>query len=324
MPVYGADTVGADKIFSINNKTFTGLSGSLGATYKFSNKFSIKANISRGFRAPNVAEISANGVHPGTNIYQIGNITTSEFSLQEDIGFSYSSKFVVIDFSLFNNFITHYIYNQKLLAANGQDSIIVQGNETFKFVSSRANLYGGELSVDVHLYKNLHFENGISTVYAVNKGNDDGQPISSDEKYLPFIPPVHGTSGLRLDFDCKHLSVKHGFVKAEMEYYATQNRIYSAYGTETRTPGYTLFNAGLGGNFVNKKNNIIMSAYLMANNIFNITYWDHLSRLKYFYGDYQNPSPTDNPREHGIYNMGRNISLKLIFPLDFDGKKSQS
>jgi Outer membrane receptor proteins, mostly Fe transport len=321
MPVYGIDTVGADKVFSSNNKTFTGLSGSIGATYKFSNSFSIKANISRGFRAPNVAEISANGVHPGTNIYQIGNITTPEFSLQEDIGFVYSSKFAAIELNLFNNFITHYIYNQKLLNASGQDSVIVQGNETFKFVSSRANLYGGELSVDVHPYKNLHFENSISAVYATNKGDDNGQPISSDEKHLPFIPPVHGSSELKLDFDCKHINVKHGFAKVEMEYYATQDKIYSAYSTETRTPGYTLFNLGLGGNFVGKNNNTIVSAYLMANNIFDIAYWDHLSRLKYFYGNYQNPGATDNPREHGIYNMGRNISLKLIFPLDFTSER---
>lgn len=321
MPAYGIDTVGADKIFSSNNKTFTGFSGSIGATYKFSNNFSIKANISRGFRAPNVAEISANGVHPGTNIYQIGNITSPEFSLQEDIGFVYSSKYAAIELNLFNNFITHYIYNQKLLAVNGQDSVIVPGNETFKFVSSRANLYGGELSIDVHPYKNLHFENSISTVYAVNKGQNSGQSVSSDEKYLPNIPPLHGSSELRLDFDCKHLNVEHGFAKIEMEYYATQSKVYSAYGTETRTPGYTLFNAGLGGNFVDKKNNTIVSAYLMANNIFDITYWDHLSRLKYFYGNYQNPSATDNPREHGIYNMGRNISLKLIFPLDFSKER---
>jgi iron complex outermembrane receptor protein len=60
----------------------------------------------------------------------------------------------------------------------------------------------------------------------------------------------------------------------------------------------------------------------MANNIFNVAYSDHLSRLKYFYGNYQNPSPNDNPREHGIYNMGRNIALKIDFPLNWDLKKT--
>ena len=43
MPVYGADTVGAVKPFSNYHHVFSGVSGSLGATYSFSNKLSAKA-----------------------------------------------------------------------------------------------------------------------------------------------------------------------------------------------------------------------------------------------------------------------------------------
>ena len=177
-------------------------------------------------------------------------------------------------------------------------------------------MYGGELSVDIHPYKNIHFENAISAVYAVNKGVSNAKPVADSEKYLPFIPSLHGTSELRFDFDCKIMNIKKGFVKLQMEYYSTQNRVFSAYNTETRTPGYTLFNASVGGNFVNKKNKTVFSLYVMANNIFDIAYWDHLSRLKYF-----TSYPTDS-REHGIYNMGRNIAVKIDFPLNFDLKKT--
>ncbi|MDE3144907.1 MAG: TonB-dependent receptor, partial [Bacteroidota bacterium] len=324
MPVYGADTLGAKEIFDVYDHTFGGFSGSIGGTYNFTDKFSVKANISRGFRAPNISEISANGIHPGTNIYQIGNDDfRPEFSLQEDIGAVYSSKFAVIELNLFNNFITNYIYNKKLLTRSGQDSVIVPGNMTYKFEQSRANLYGGELSVDLHPFKGIHFENSLSVVYALNKGeNHHSYNVPDSERYLPQIPPMHGISELRFDFDCKTLNVKHGFVKMQMEYYASQNRVYSEDGTETPTPGYTFFNAGIGGNFVNKQNKTICSIYLMGNNLFDITYWDHLSRLKYFYGNYQNPSATDNPREHGIYGMGRNISFKIDFPLNYNLKKT--
>lgn len=313
MPVSDTDTVGAYKPFSNYSHTFSGVSGSIGATYNFSEKVSVKANISRGFRTPNIAEISANGVHPGTNFYQIGNPNFQpEFSLQQDIGFVYSSKYAVIELNLFNNFINNYIYNQKLIGINGGDSIVpgfgVQ--QTFKFQASSANLYGGELSVDLHPFKGIHFENSLSVVYAQNKGVA-GKAVADTERYLPFIPPLHGISELRFDFDSKSLNIKHGFVKLQMEYYANQDRIYSAFGTETRTPGYSLFNAGVGGSFVNKHSKTICSAYIMANNLFDIVYWDHLSRLKYF------TAYPDDPREHGIYNMGRNISFKLDFPLDY-------
>ena len=49
----------------------------------------------------------------------------------------------------------------------------------------------------------------------------------------------------------------------------------------------------------------------MGNNLFNVAYQDHLNRLKYF-EDYPN-----DPRGHGIYNMGRNFSIKLDVPLNF-------
>ena len=316
MPVHGADTLGAIKPFSSYHQAFAGISGSVGATYNFNEKISVKANIARGFRAPNIAEISANGVHPGTNMYQIGNDNLKpEFSLQEDIGLVFASKYAVIQIGLFNNFITNYIYNQKLIGVNGKDSIIVAGNQTFKFQSSRANLFGGELNVDLHPYKTLHFENSISVVNGFNKGIA-GKPVADSEKYLPFIPPIHGTSELRLGFEIKAFKIKHAFMKAQMEYYANQDQVFSAYGTETRTAGYTLFNAGLGGNLTNKAGNTVCSVYITANNLFDITYQDHLSRLKYF-----EPYPTD-PRAHGIYNMGRNISFKLDFPFSSSLKKS--
>jgi iron complex outermembrane receptor protein len=248
-------------------------------------------------------------VHPGTNIYQIGNDSFKpEFNLQEDIGFVFSSKYAVIQLNLFNNFITNYIYNQKLIGANGQDSVIVAGNETFKFQEGSANLYGGELNIDLHPIKTLHFENSISVVYGDNKGVKNTK-VPDDEKYLPFIPPFHGVSELRLDFASKN--IKHGFIKAQVEYYGAQNRAFIAYNTETPTAGYTLFNAGVGGSFVNKEGKTVVSVYLMGNNLFNTGYQDHLNRLKYF-EDY----PGNFTGRNGIYNMGRNIAFKLSFPIN--------
>jgi len=47
----------------------------------------------------------------------------------------------------------------------------------------------------------------------------------------------------------------------------------------------------------------------MGNNLFDVAYFDHLSRLKYFLysGDDTNPA-------HGIHNIGRNIAFRIDFP----------
>ena len=321
MPVYGADTAGATKVFSNYSKNFSGFSGSFGATYNFNERFSMKANISRGYRAPNIAEISANGVHPGTNIYQLGNPDFKpEFSLQEDLGFVYSSHYVLASLDLFNDVISNYIYDQKLIKANGQDSTdnSPQKNTYFRYVASKAQLYGGEASIDFHPVRALHFQNSLALVYAVNKGPQI-KSMGDSAKYLPFIPPAHAISELKYEFGVKSARIVHAFVKVQLEYSAAQNRAFLAYNTETPTPSYALFNAGIGGGFTNKRGKTIFNLYINGDNLFDETYYDHLSRLKYFLY-----SATDTNPNHGIHNMGRNISFKLDFPLDFTLKGAKT
>jgi iron complex outermembrane receptor protein len=297
------------------------MSGSAGFTYNATQNFSFKANIARGFRAPNSAEISSNGVHPGTNFYQLGNPNFKpEFSLQEDIGFVYTTKQVSASLSLFNNNIQNFIYNQKLVNPDGTDLVIVPGNETFQFLAAKAHLYGGEAIFDIHPVKELHFENSFSVVYGDNKGVP-GKPLNPDARYLPLIPPAHGVSELRFDVNSRSGNFINGFIKAQVEYYAAQNRAYLEFGTETPTPGYALFNAGIGGTFTNKNKKPVLSLYIMGNNLFDMAYQDHLNRLKYFVwqtaSGYVVPSSNSG---YGIYNMGRNISFKIEVPLDFSSK----
>ena len=307
--VTGSDTIGANRPFSNYKHTFTGATGSFGASYNVTEKFLIKANISRGYRAPNIAEISANGVHPGTNVYQIGNSDLSpELSLEEDLGFSYTSKKMVASLDFFNNEISNYIYNQKLVTGNGQDSVIVTGNQTFKYTSSRAQLYGGEFSLDIHPTSWLHFENALSAVFALNKGNQ-GQIVPDSAKYLPFIPPVHLITDLRATFKKKYTHFNHIFAKVEMVLYAAQNRVFLAYNTETPTPGYTLFDVGLGADVTTKAGKTIFNFSVIGNNIFNVAYQDNLSRLKYFGYNYATG-------RMGMFNMGRNIGFKITVPLE--------
>ena len=312
MPIYGVDTTGAHQVFSSAHHFFQGLSGSVGATYNINDKVAIKLNFARGYRSPNISELSANGVHPGTNIYQIGNPDFKpEFSWQADFGISYNTKYIALGADIFYNYLQNYIYNQKLTGVSGRDSVLVSGNQTFQFQAASAQLYGGELSIDIHPISALHIENSISLVYGDFLGGK-GHSVADSERYLPFIPPIHGSSELRYNFGIKKARIINAFAKLGVTYYGSQNRTYAAFGTETSTPGYMLLNAGLGASFINKKGKTIMSLYLLGNNLLNAAYQDHLNRLKYF-----EPYPNNSSGHNGIYNMGTNISVKLNFPLDF-------
>jgi iron complex outermembrane recepter protein len=312
MQVNPPDTALADHPFYSFNHTFSGLSASFGATYNFTKKLLVKANIARGFRAPNIAEISANGVHPGTLIYQIGNTDFKpEFSLQEDLGISYRSDNVSGDLDVFNNQISNYIFNQKLLNHLGQDSVIIKGNQTFKFQQAKAQLYGWEANLDVHPFDWLHFENSVSVTYALNKGGN-GINVTDSSRYLPFIPPLHTNTDLRINLKSKLKHFGSLYFKAGMEYFAKQNRVYSADNTETPTPDYILFNAGVGVDITDIHRKVLLSINILGNNITDVAYQSHLSRLKYF-EEYPN-NPTGRS---GIYNMGRNLGFKLTVPLNF-------
>lgn len=306
------DSLSADHPFNNYHHIFSGFSAGMGLTYNLSKKILLKANIARGFRAPNVFEISANGVHSGSQVYQIGNTSFKpEFSIQEDVGISYRSDHISGDIDIFNNNISNYIFNQKLLNNNGQDSVVTKGLQTFEFQQSKARLYGWEVNLDVHPVDWLHFENSLAAIYALNKGGN-GIQVTEGSKYLPFIPPLHLTSELRANIksSLKHIGV--AFVKVGLEYYASQKRVYSAYNTETPTSGYALFNAGVGAEIKNKSGKVIANVNILGNNIFDVAYQSHLSRLKYF-----EQYPDNATGRTGIYNMGRNINFKLILPLNF-------
>jgi len=315
----GANPTSAPNVktqFDAFSKTFQGFSGSFGATYNVSDAFLVKANISRGFRAPSIAEISANGPDPGSQIYHIGDKNFKpEFSLQEDIGTFLTLPNVTASIELFNNNISNYIYQQQILNPDGSP-VYTQGYTTFTYVQSKARIYGGEVNVDLHPISWLHFENAMSLTYGENKGN--GAPVADSLKYLPFIPPLHTHTELRGTFNGGFGDFKSLYVFVGFDHYSAQGRFFAAYGTETYTPGYNLLSAGFGGNIVNKAGQPVIKLFIEGTNLANVNYQSNMSRLKYF----DNPTVPAGVRP-GIFNMGRNISFKVVVPFGFNtGKKS--
>ncbi|GAC1556931.1 MAG: TonB-dependent receptor [Mucilaginibacter sp.] len=305
--------------FNALNKTFSGYSGSFGATYNFSNEFLIKANIARGFRAPSIAELSANGPDPGSQIYHVGNSNFQpEFSLQEDIGAFLTLKDVSVSVELFNNDINNYIYQQQQLNPDGtpaHNPAYPLYNE-FTYTQSHARINGGELGIDIHPFSWLHFENAASLTYGTNLGN--GGKVPDSLKYLPFIPPLHTHSELRATFNKGFGSFRNVYGFIGFDHFGPQDKFFAAYGTETYTAGYNLLSAGIGGNLVNAAGKVIIKLFVEGTNLANVNYQSNMSRLKYF----------DNPNvpagvQPGIFNMGRNISFKVVLPFDLSPHKKE-
>ena len=288
-------------------KNYNSYSGSIGLSYQINKISTIKFNLSRGFRAPNIAEISSNGKHEGTLRYEYGNADLkSEVSHQIDLAYFLNSDHVTFEFTPFANFISNYIFSEKLTSAFGGDSITDPSDPTpaFKFTHGNATLIGGEIYLDIHPHPFdwLHIENAFSFVQATQ----NKQPDST--KYLPFIPAPKYRGELKAQFKKVGKNLTNAYIKFGMDYYFHQDKFFSAYGTESGTPSYTLLSAGLGANVKALNRSNFMSIYISAENLADVAYQSHLSRLKYAP---QNPLTGRN----GVFNMGRNISLKLIVNL---------
>ena len=272
-----AGTPNVTQQFSTLNKTFTGATGSFGATYNFSGAFLIKGNIARGFRAPSIAELSANGPDPGSQIYHVGNSTFKpEFNLQEDLGAFLTLPNVSASIELFNNNIQNYIYQQQVLNPDGTPAHNPNfpTYNVFTYVQSHARINGGEFNLDLHPWHWLHFENSLSLTYGTNLGN--GGAVADSLKYLPFIPPLHTHSELRGTFSKGFSSFRNVYAFLGFDHFNAQNRFFSAYGTETYTAGYDLLSAGFGGNIVNGSGNTVLRIFVEGTNLANKNYQSNM------------------------------------------------
>ena len=299
--------------FTDLQRHFNGVTGSVGAVWNVSDHLDLRLNVARGFRTPNLSELASNGVHEGSQRYEIGNgQLKAEYSLQADLGLDFTSQYVSAQLALFANRIDNYIFMHRL------PEEVEEGYLTYAYTQGDARLLGFEAGIDVHPIHSLHFENTFSYVDARQLHQSD-----ASIKYLPYTPAPRWTSEVKWELahhshptmgyhshhthHSKGLSADNLYVAAGLECYLAQHHIYSADDTETPTPSYTLVNLSAGTDLT-WNGRKVAELYVTADNLLNRAYQNHLSRLKY----------SDINRvtgRQGVYNMGRNVTFKLVIPI---------
>lgn len=264
-------------VFNAIDKSFNSFTASLGLKTKLFKTLNTRINIANGFRAPNLAELTSNGVHHGTNRFEEGNNNlVNEKNLQFDLALDYRSEHFEIFANGFYNKLNNYIY----LSPTGE---IEDEAPVFTYLQQDAKLYGGEFGFHLHPHPLdwLHLESSFETVIGKQDNGD----------YLPLIPANTLKNTLRTEFSNKKW-LQHGFASVSMHSYFKQDNVSQF---ETSTPAYNLVNLGFGGDIVINKYKF--STSVSVNNLFDKKYINHLSRLK-----------ADN-----ILNAGRNIVVGLNF-----------
>lgn len=290
-----------------SNKQFNNFSGAIGVAHDVSEQLTLKFNIARGFRAPNMAEMASYGAHEGTNRFEYGNeALVSEKSLQFDAALEWSNEHISFAGNVFYNTVKDYIFYQKLTAVAGGDSLINDNGDAlyaFAFRQKDAHLYGAEFNVDFHPHPLdwLHVENSVSLIRGQFNETLDGS------KNLPGIPSARWLSEIRIELFKKSKAIRNSFINFQLDNVLAQNQPFLGYNTETRTPAYTLLNLGFSSQ-IQRRNKTLFSVSLVGQNITDVAYQHHLNRLKY------GPMNEATGRM-GVFNMGRNFSFKVNIPI---------
>ena len=194
-----------------------------------------------------------------------------------------------------------------LVNSNGTPLTDTQGNKTYQYQKSKAQLYGLECSAAYFpkTLKGLRTDQSISLVYGFNRDSKYTNKGVQGE-YLPLIPAFKWVSSFSKQWELSSISKSLITGKLDCEYTAAQNRYLGLNNSETQTPAYLLVNA----TFLFEKNSTKsqrIQFQLQINNLFNLSYQSNMSRLKYF--EYYSQSPNGT---FGMYNMGRNICFKVV------------
>ena len=179
-----------------------------------------------------------------------------------------------------------------------------EGYRTYEYTQGDARLLGFEAGVDIHPIHRLHLGSTFSYVDARQLNQ------SEETRYLPFTPAPRWTAEVKYELTHRGKWLNNAYVAVGMECHLHQNHYYKADETETATPSYTLFNLSVGTDLMlcGRK---VAELYVMADNLLNRAYQNHLSRLKY-------TDVNAATGRMGVYNMGRNVVMKLVVPLVFE------
>jgi len=270
-----------NRTIDVNNgikPNFNSFNGAIGVKTNIAKEITARLNLASGFRAPNLAELTSDGVHEGTNRYEIGNPNLkNEQNFQTDLSLEFKNDHIELFANAFYNIVSDYIF----LSPNGT---IIENSPAYDYLQADADLFGGEFGLHFHPHPLdwLHIESSFETVTGKQENNN----------YLPLIPANSLSNTIRVEFKDDWINEGYVFVKLSMTF--DQNNISEF---ETATSGYNLLSAGIGGTV--KVFDHELSVSLSGNNLTNKEYINHLSRLK----------------PEGIYNIGRNISVGATMTL---------
>jgi iron complex outermembrane recepter protein len=234
-------------------RTFTGFSGAAGVRFALWPAGALVFNYTRSHRAPALEELYNRGPHIGNLTFEIGN---PDLTRERSDGLELSLRHSTPRFRAQASFFHYNLRDFVFLAPTGD---LREGLIEAEYLQADSRFLGAELGADIGLREDFFLNLNFDAVDAELK--DSGTP-------LPRIPPMRGRVGFDWRYRGLSLRPEAIFVKDKREVFLT----------ETRTPGYSLFN--LLASYTLARTHY---AHIFSVNAFNLgdrVYRNHLSFIK--------------------------------------------
>lgn len=237
------------------DKTFDNVSGSLGVFYKPAEHQFVALTVSRNGRAPTEAELFADGPHPGTGGYEVGDADLkSEKVISVEATYRYTGERLRAEAHLWGAKYNGFIEEARTGAV--EDDLPV-----FQYSQTDAKFHGAEVEASY-----LAWNSGEQSLKL--EGSYDWVRGSTDLGIPARVPPWALTG--RAIWTLSRLEVQ-----GEVRHVASQNRVSTF---ELPTDAYTAFNAMA----TYKVGDSGLRVFLDGRNLTNETIREHVSFLKDF------------------------------------------
>jgi iron complex outermembrane receptor protein len=266
-----------------DQQNYVGFSGSLGASLKLSQTWSLAGTLGRAWRPPNVNERFSQGVHHGTAQYEIGDSTlVPERSFNADATLRHLGARSRLELSAYSNHIDGYIF----LRPRTPIATVRGIYPAYNYAHTDARIQGFEVTGQldpwswVSLYANANVLRGTDLPTGYSLYDMPADRVSTSAR-------VFGSSSSRVVSPY----VEIGATIVRKQDYVPPVTIY-----KLPTAGYALYNAEIGASSLTVGHTRIEPSLAMRN-VFNKQYRDYLSRYRLF---------VDEP--------GRDVVLRFTVP----------
>jgi iron complex outermembrane receptor protein len=276
---YGAPVV----VSPDDQRAYSGVSGSLGASYKLTETWSIASTLGEAWRPPNVNERFSQGVHHGTAQYEIGDSTlVPERSINADVTLRHLGARSRLEISAFQNQINDFIY----LRPGDPISTVRGAYPSYRYAHTDARLRGVEVTGQLDPLSALSLYANVNVVRGVDRLAQE---------------PLYDMPADRLTMSARWFAPSgarwiNPYVELGTTLVRQQDQVPSVTIYKLPTSGYGLVNLEVGATAL-VVHGVRYEPSLAVRNLFDRAYRDYLSRYRLF-----------------VDEQGRDVVLRLTVP----------